>query len=257
MLLAMDVGNTHTVIGVYDGHEKKGCWRLRTVQDITADEYRVTLKTLAIMDRLDPLAIDGAIISCVVPPLVGQIEELCRRFLVVEPLFVGQGTNTGMPIRYNNTKEVGADRIVNAVAAYEKIRGALIAVDFGTATTFDYVNKAGEYEGGIIAPGVKIAAEALFRQASKLFRVELAAPERVIAKDTATAIQSGIVFGYASLVDGILMRMFEELGFQPQVIATGGLAGVIGPETRLVRDIDDELTMEGLRILYYRNRPDK
>ncbi|MEW6349190.1 MAG: type III pantothenate kinase [Thermodesulfobacteriota bacterium] len=257
MLFAMDVGNTHTVIGIYDGHEKKGGWRLRTVREITADEYRVTLKTLALMDGLDPLAIDGAIVSCVVPPLLGQIEELCRRFLLVEPLLVGPGIKTGMPIRYHNPKEVGADRIVNAVAAYEKIRGALIAVDFGTATTFDYVNKAGEYEGGIIAPGVKIAAEALFRQASKLFRVEFAAPDRVIGKDTASAIQSGIVFGYASLVDGILVRMFEELGFQPQIIATGGLAQVIGPETQLVKDIDDELTMEGLRILYYRNRPEK
>ena len=216
MLLAMDIGNTHTVIAVYDGRRKIGAWRVRTVGDITADEYRVTLNTLAKMDSLEPLSIDGAIVSCVVPPLVGAIDELCRNFLAVEPLFVGPGIKTGMPIRYNNPKEVGADRIVNAVAAYEKLRSALIAVDFGTATTFDYVNKAGEYEGGIIAPGVKIAADALFRQASKLFRVELTAPERVIAKDTTSAIQSGIILGYASLVDGMIMRMFDELGFRPK-----------------------------------------
>ncbi len=255
MLLAMDIGNTHTVIGVYDGRQKKGSWRIRTVSDITADEYRVTLNTLAKMDSLEPLSIDGAIVSCVVPPLVGAIDELCRGFFAVEPLFVGPGIKTGMPIRYNNPKEVGADRIVNAVAAYEKLRSALIAVDFGTATTFDYVNKAGEYEGGIIAPGVKIAADALFRQASKLFRVELTAPKRVIAKDTTSAIQSGIVLGYASLVDGMIMRMFDELGFRPKVIATGGLARVICQQTKLVNEIDDDLTMEGLRILYQRNRP--
>jgi type III pantothenate kinase len=168
-------------------------------------------------------------------------------------LVVGPGIKTGMPIRYDNPREVGADRIVNAVAAYERFHRDLIAVDFGTATTFDYINKAGEYEGGVITPGVKIAAEALFHQASKLFRVELVAPPRVIAKDTASAIQSGIVYGYASLVDGILARMFDELGSRPVVVATGGLARVICSETRFVDEIDDDLTMEGLRILYQRN----
>jgi type III pantothenate kinase len=169
-------------------------------------------------------------------------------------LFIGPGVKTGMPIKYDNPREVGADRIVNAVAAYEKFGGELIAVDFGTATTFDYINKAGEYEGGAIAPGVKIAAEALFHEASKLFRVELVAPAKVIAKDTASAIQSGIVFGYACLVDGILQRMFDELGTRPKVIATGGLASVICAQTRHVDEVDDDLTMAGLRILWRRNQ---
>ncbi len=168
---------------------------------------------------------------------------------------MGPGTKTGVPVLYDNPKEVGADRIVNAVAAYEKYQCELIAVDFGTATTFDYINKAGEYEGGAIAPGVKIAAEALFHEASKLFRVELTAPLRVIAKDTASAIQSGIVYGYAGLVDGLLSRMFDELGSRPKVIATGGLARVISAHTKLVDEIEDDLTMEGLQILYKRNRP--
>jgi len=186
---------------------------------------------------------------------MGALDELCKRYLGIRPLFVGPGIKTGMPIRYDNPREVGADRIVNAVAAYEKHKCSLIAVDFGTATTFDYINDSGEYEGGSIAPGVKIAAEALFHEASKLFRVELTAPQRVIAKDTATAIQSGIIFGYASLVDGILGRMFEELGTRPKVVATGGLAGVITSQTKFVDEVDDNLTMEGLRILYERNLP--
>jgi type III pantothenate kinase len=257
MLLAIDVGNTNTVIGMYQERTPRGFWRIRTVEDATADEYRVTLHNLARMDQIDPRQVAGVIISCVVPPLVGALDELCRRHLNLTPLFVGPGMKTGMPIRYDNPREVGADRIVNAVAAYEKYGGHLIAVDFGTATTFDYINKAGEYEGGSIAPGVKIAAEALFHQASKLFRVELTAPPRVIAKDTASAIQSGIVFGYASLVDGILGRMFDELGSKPKVIATGGLARVISAQTKLVDEVDDDLTMEGLRILYERNNPGK
>jgi type III pantothenate kinase len=257
MLLAIDVGNTNTVIGMFDGKKAVGFWRIRTVEDTTVDEYRIILRNLATIDGIEPLNIDGAIISCVVPPLTGALEELCSRALKIAPLFVGPGIKTGMPIRYDNPREVGADRIVNAVAAYEKYGGELIAVDFGTATTFDYINKAGEYEGGAIAPGVGIAAEALFHGASKLFRVELSAPSRVIAKDTATAIQSGIVFGYASLVDGILMRMFDELGSKPKVIATGGLARVISAEAKLVNIIDDDLTMEGLRILYHRNNPPK
>ncbi|MBI4963302.1 MAG: type III pantothenate kinase [Desulfomonile tiedjei] len=255
MLLAIDVGNTNTVIGVYEGDTRVGIWRIRTLEDVTADEYRMILHDLAAIENMPRFRIDGAIISCVVPPLIGALDDLCRNYLKVTPLFVGPGIKMGMPIRYDNPREVGADRIVNAVAAYERWRCDLIAVDFGTATTFDYINKAGEYEGGAIAPGVKIAAEALFHEASKLFRVELVAPQRVIAKDTATAIQSGIVFGYASLVDGILTRMFEELGARPKVVATGGLAKTICAQTRLVDHIDEDLTMEGLRIIYYRNNP--
>jgi type III pantothenate kinase len=255
MLLAIDVGNTNTVVGLFRGDSRLGTWRIRTLEDATADEYWVVLHNLASLGKLESLTVEGVIISCVVPPLVSALDELCRNYLKIDPLFVGPGMKTGMPIRYDNPREVGADRIVNAVAAYEKYRCALIAVDFGTATTFDHINAAGEYEGGVIAPGVKIAAEALFHQASKLFRVELTPPSRVIGKDTASAIQAGIVFGYASLVDGILTRIFDELGSRLKVIATGGLARVICPETRLVDEIEDDLTMEGLRILYRRNRP--
>lgn len=257
MLLAIDVGNTNTVIGIYEEDNSVGLWRIRTLEETTADEYRMILHDLVAMEGLRAPTIDGIIISCVVPPLLGALTELCSRHFQIPPLFVGPGIKSGMPIRYDNPREVGADRIVNAVAAYERYRCALIVVDFGTATTFDYVNKAGEYEGGSIAPGVKIAAEALFHEASKLFRVELVPPQRVIAKDTASAIQSGIVFGYAALVDGILMRMFEELAARPKVIATGGLARVISSETKLVDGVEDDLTMEGLRILYKRNRPTK
>jgi type III pantothenate kinase len=253
MLLAIDVGNTNTVIGMFDEDRRVACWRIRTMADATADEFWIILRNLTSLVTVDTSLITGVIIACVVPPLMGALEELCKDFLKIRPLVVGPGIKTGMPIRYDNPREVGADRIVNAVAAYERFRSELIAVDFGTATTFDYINKAGEYEGGVITPGVKIAAEALFHQASKLFRVELVAPPRVIAKDTASAIQSGIVYGYASLVDGILARMFDELGSRPIVVATGGLARVICSETRFVDEIDDDLTMEGLRILYQRN----
>jgi type III pantothenate kinase len=254
MLLAIDVGNTNTVIGIFRNDVRIGIWRVRTIEETTSDEYRIMLNNLAQLVGVEKFRFDGAIIACVVPPLAPALDELCRSYLEITPLFVGPGIKTGMPIRYDNPREVGADRIVNAVAAYEKHKCELIAVDFGTATTFDYINRAGEYEGGSIAPGVKIAAEALFHEASKLFRVELVPPPRVIAKDTASAIQSGIVFGYASLVDGILERMFEELGSRPKVIATGGLARVITEQTKHVDEIDNDLTMEGLRILYSRNQ---
>jgi len=257
MLLAIDVGNTNTVIGVFDGKAQAGSWRIRTLEDSTADEYWIMLRNLLATTETTAADIDGVIIACVVPPLIGALEELCSSYLNVRPLFVGPGMKTGMPIRYDSPREVGADRIVNAVAAYEKYGCELIAVDFGTATTFDYINKAGEYEGGCIAPGVKIAAEALFHQASKLFRVELVAPPKVIAKDTTSAIQSGIMYGYASLVDGILARMFEELGTRPKVVATGGLARVIAQQTWHIDEIDADLTMEGLRILYQRNAGQK
>ncbi|MGC8658485.1 MAG: type III pantothenate kinase [Desulfomonilaceae bacterium] len=257
MLLAIDVGNTNIVIGLYKDDEKLGSWRIRTNEDVTADELWVVLKNLLFWQGLDTKNIHGAIIACVVPPLKAALEDLCQVFLGISPLFVGPGIKTGMPIRYDNPKEVGADRIVNAVAAYEKYRSELIAVDFGTATTFDYINSSGEYEGGSIAPGVKISAEALFHHASKLFRVELSAPAKVIAKDTASAIQSGIIFGYAALVDGILGRMFEELRSRPKVVATGGLARVISAHTKLVDEVEDDLTMDGLKILYKRNLPAK
>ena len=245
------------MIGLYKEDDKLGSWRIRTNEDVTADELWVVLKNPMFWQGLETKGINGVIIACVVPPLKAALEELSQFFLGISPLFVGPGIRTGMPIRYDNPREVGADRIVNAVAAYEKYHRELIAVDFGTATTFDYINASGEYEGGSIAPGVKISAEALFHNASKLFRVELTAPSRVIAKDTASAIQSGIVFGYAALVDGILSRMFDELKSRPKVVATGGLARVISAHTKLVEDVEDDLTMDGLKILYKRNLPAK
>lgn len=257
MLLAIDVGNTNMVIGLYKDDDKLGSWRIRTNEDITADELWVVLKNLLFWQDLATNEINGVIIACVVPPLKSALEELSQIFLGISPLFVGPGMKTGMPIRYDNPKEVGADRIVNAVAAYEKYRAELIAVDFGTATTFDYINASGEYEGGSIAPGIKISAEALFHSASKLFRVELSAPPKVIAKDTASAIQSGIIFGYASLVDGLLARMFEELRSRPKVVATGGLARIISAHTQFVDEVEDDLTMDGLKILFRRNLPAK
>jgi type III pantothenate kinase len=257
MLLAIDVGNTNIVIGLYKEDDKLGSWRIRTNEDVTADELWVVLKNLMFWQELETKGINGVIIACVVPPLKAAFDELSQVFLGISPLFVGPGIKTGMPIRYDNPREVGADRIVNAVAAYEKYHRELIAVDFGTATTFDYINASGEYEGGSIAPGVKISAEALFHNASKLFRVELTAPPKVIAKDTASAIQSGIVFGYAALVDGILSRMFDELKSRPKVVATGGLARVISAHTKLVEEVEDDLTMDGLKILYKRNLPSR
>jgi len=257
MLLAIDVGNTNIVIGLYKEDDKLGSWRIRTNEDVTADELWVVLKNLMFWQGLETNGINGVIIACVVPTLKSALEELSQIFLGISPLFVGPGIKTGMPIRYDNPREVGADRIVNAVAAYEKYRRELIAVDFGTATTFDYINASGEYEGGAIAPGVKISAEALFHNASKLFRVELTAPPKVIAKDTASAIQSGIVFGYAALVDGILSRMFDELKSRPKVVATGGQARDISAHTTLVQEVEDDLTMDGLKILYKRNLPAK
>ena len=255
MLLAIDVGNTNTVIGIYDDGKSVGFWRIRTVKEMTADEYRMILHDLTAMQGMNVLeAIDGAIIACVVPPLSRPLEDLCVHFLKVNPLFVGPGIKTGMPIRYDNPREVGADRIVNAVAAYERYRSELIAVDFGTATTFDYVNRKGEYCGGAIAPGLAISMEALFQKASKLPRVEVVKPPCVIARNTVNSMQAGIVYGYVGLVDGIVTRMKAEGKENATVIATGGLAALIAPESKTIETVEEHLTLEGLRILYERNR---
>ncbi|MCE5212718.1 MAG: type III pantothenate kinase, partial [Deltaproteobacteria bacterium] len=194
------------------------------------------------------------IISCVVPPMLNILEPLCQKYFNVKPLIVGPGIKTGMPIFYDNPKEVGADRIVNAVAAYSKFQKESIIVDFGTATTFDYVSPKGEYMGGCIAPGIMISIEALFERASKLPRVEFSKPKTVITKDTVSAIQAGIMFGYAGLVDGIVNRMKAEVKTNPLVIATGGLANIIAPETKTIERTEDMLTLEGLRIIYELNK---
>ncbi len=253
MLLVLDVGNTNTVLGLYDKKELLQWWRVRTVSNNTVDEYGMLILDLLGTAAVKPKQINAIIISCVVPPMLNILQPLCAKYFHMEPLIVGPGIKTGMPIYYDNPREVGADRIVNAVAAHEKYKGCLIIVDFGTATTFDYVNSKGEYLGGCIAPGIAISTEALFERASKLPRVELSKPKSIIAKDTVSSMQAGIMYGYAGLIDGIVDRMKAEAREEATVIATGGLAHVIAPETRNIEVVDDMLTLEGLRIIYDRN----
>lgn len=257
MLLVIDVGNTNTVLGLFDDGNLIHDWRIRTEIDHTVDEYGVLIYNLYQSSRMKAKEIKSVtdiIISCVVPPMLNILEPLCIKYFGIKPMIVGPGIKTGMPIFYDNPKEVGADRIVNAVAAYDKYRQESIIVDFGTATTFDYVSPKGEYMGGCIAPGIVISIEALFERASKLPRVEFSKPRTVITKDTVSAIQAGIMFGYAGLVDGIVNRMKAEVKTKPLVIATGGLARVIAPETKTIEKIEDMLTLDGLRIIYDLNK---
>jgi type III pantothenate kinase len=257
MLIVIDVGNTNTVLGLYDGKKLLHDWRIRTEIDHTIDEYGVLIYNLYLstpMKAKEMRSVTAIIISCVVPPMLNILEPLCIKYFNIKPLIVGPGIKTGMPIFYDNPKEVGADRIVNAVAAYEKYHKECIIVDFGTATTFDYISPKGEYMGGCIAPGIVISSEALFERASKLPRVEFSKPKTVITKDTISAMQAGIMFGYAGLVDGIVDRMKAEVKTNPLVIATGGLANIIAPETKTIEKIEEMLTLDGLRIIYDLNK---
>jgi type III pantothenate kinase len=253
MLLVIDVGNTDTVLGVYDGEELVHDWRVRTNARHTVDEYGILIYNLYKASRISSRAIRDIIISCVVPPMLNILDELCRKYFNVKPVVVGPGIKTGMPIFYDNPKEVGADRIVNAVAAFNKYERELIVVDFGTATTFDYISPRGEYMGGCIVPGIMISIEALFERTAKLPRVELSKPKNIIAKDTISSMQAGIMYGYAGLVDGIVERMRKESGGDPMVIATGGLAKVVAPETTNIKVVEDMLTLDGLRIIFSMN----
>jgi type III pantothenate kinase len=256
MLLVIDVGNTNTVLGLYDGDQLIHDWRIRTEIDHTIDEYGMLIFNLYQSSRMKTekiKAVNAIIISCVVPPMLNILEPLCVKYFNVKPLIVGPGIKTGMPIFYDNPKEVGADRIVNAVAAYDKYRQAAIIIDFGTATTFDYISPKGEYMGGCIAPGIMISIEALFERAARLPRVELSKPKSVVTKDTVSAMQAGIIFGYAGLIDGIVERMKAEIKTKPLVIATGGLARLVASETKCIDKIEDMLTLEGLRIIYNLN----
>ena len=254
MLLVIDVGNTNTVVGVFDGEKLVQSWRVRTVANHTVDEYGMLIYSLYKSSKISAKSINDIIISCVVPPMLNILEPLCEKYFHIKPLIVEPGIKTGMPIQYDNPREVGADRIVNAVAAFEKYKTDLIIVDFGTATTFDYVSAKGEYLGGCIAPGIVISSEALFERASKLPRVEFKKPKTIIAKDTISSMQAGIMFGYAGLVDGIVERMKAEAKSNPKVIATGGLAVVIAPETKSIEVVDENLTLEGLRIIHLKNK---
>ncbi len=255
MLFCIDIGNTNIVLGVTDQDEILDHWRIRTEQDVTADELGVLVHNLFRSSKTKMNDITDIIISCVVPPLLNSVEEFSHRYFNISPMVVGPDLKTGMPIHYDNPKEVGADRIVNAVAAYEKYSTGLIIVDFGTATTFDYVSREGAYIGGAIAPGVTISCEALFQKASKLPRVEIfARPKSVIAKDTISSMNVGIVYGYAGLVEGIVNRIKREVEDELIVIATGGLASLIYEETEAIDRVEEFLTLEGLMIIFKRNK---
>lgn len=251
MLLAIDIGNTNTVIGVFDGDRLMHHWRLRTEKDTTEDEFQVSIKSLFSLENATLSAVTGNIISCVVPPMVNILERFCTKYLHQEPVWVDSTTFTDMPILYDNPKEVGADRIVNAAAAFHKYRTSLIVVDFGTATTFDCIAQDGAYLGGAISPGIVVSSEALFQKASKLPRVEIfVAPKRAIAKDTISSMNAGIIFGYAGLVDGIVGRIKNEMTPVPKVVATGALAELVAEFSETIEEVEPHLTLEGLRIIY-------
>jgi type III pantothenate kinase len=254
LLLVFDVGNTNIVLGVFKDSKLVVDWRVSTARHRTADEYGMLMRDLFESQRLSFSRIKAVVLSSVVPPLNFSLEQMCKKYFGLQPVIVGPGIKTGMPIKYENPREVGADRIVNAVAGYETYGGPLIIVDFGTATTFCAVSERGEYLGGAIAPGMGISTEALFARAAKLPRVEISKPPSVIGKTTIYSMQSGIFYGFVGQVDEIVRRMKAEMKGEPTVIATGGLADLIFTESKTVDKVDHMLTLTGLRIVYERNK---
>jgi type III pantothenate kinase len=255
MLLVADVGNTNTVIGVFDGTRLLASWRLTSRREQTADEYGLFIETLLRTRGLQAQQIRAVAISNVVPPVQQTLEWMCEKYFGLVPYTVDPGVNTAIPISVDNPREIGPDRIVNAVAARARYGPPLIIIDFGTATTFDCVNTAGEFIGGAIAPGITTATDALLSRAARLYRVELVRPKEAIGRNTVTNIQSGVVYGYAGLVDGIIERMKLEMDGVPRVIATGGLAKLMADVARSIEHVDEDLTLEGLRLLYESSRP--
>lgn len=253
MLLAADIGNTNIIIGVFDGDRLKGTWRIATGVHRMPDEYANLILDLLERQDLVSSQVTGAVLCSVVPPLVGVFQEVCHRYLKVSPLLVEAGIKTGVRISMDNPREVGADRIVNAVAAHELYGGPVIVIDLGTATTFDAVSEEGDYLGGAIAPGIAIATEALFTRTAALPRMELVHPKRAIGRSTVAAMQSGIVFGYVGLIEGIVSRIQEELAVKAKVVATGGYADLLAEETAVIDVVNPDLTLIGLRLIYEMN----
>lgn len=255
MLFVIDVGNTNTSLGVFNGRELCAHWRLSTNRNQTVDEYGILSRNLFTLDGIRPEQIQAIMVSSVVPTLNPVIEEMAERYFQLKPHFLGPGTRTGMAIRYDNPQEVGADRIADSVAAFERYGGPCIVVDFGTAITFDAISEKGEYLGGVIAPGIGVSSEALFARAARLPRVEIREPERVIGTNTVASMQSGLFYGSVGLVDGVLDRMCGVMGSKTRVIATGGQALLVASASKYKPCVDSSLTLEGLRIVHERNLP--
>ncbi|MGE7907813.1 type III pantothenate kinase [Peribacillus sp. NPDC094092] len=254
MIFVLDVGNTNTVLGVYDEDILKYHWRIETSRHKTEDEYGMVIKSLLQHEGLSFDQFDGIIISSVVPPIMFALERMCQKYFGIKPLIVGPGIKTGLNIKYENPREVGADRIVNAVAGIHEYGSPLIIVDFGTATTYCYINEDKQYMGGAIAPGINISTEALYSKAAKLPRIEISRPEGIIGKNTVSAMQAGILYGYVGQVEGIVNRIKAQSNLEPTVIATGGLAGLIANESTVIDVVEPFLTLKGLQLIYKRNR---